>query len=252
MRVLRRSLRRGARAQEPSAALRISKRLLWRAPVAAGLLATLALALLNGDLRVSPAEWSARLLIAAVQVGLLVAHSSTRQVCCVRQGLALRSPVAHSTREVGLALVFLIGLMSLVGIRAASLVGQGTTLEPRTGLSGLRAADCRRDAAQCADSPAACALCVRGAIGRRCRLAWLTCVHARRGRVSGLGRESGDCADAPPHGYVLGRRLAERAAGGGRVWNRAGRIGGMDRRAEQWTMGHRHRRRRGCPLSGSG
>jgi putative nucleotidyltransferase with HDIG domain len=49
----------------------------------------------------------------------------------------LRSPVAHSTREVGLALVFLIGLMSLVGIRAASLVGQGTTLTPELGFLGF-------------------------------------------------------------------------------------------------------------------
>jgi putative nucleotidyltransferase with HDIG domain len=136
MRVLRRSIRRGARAQEPSAALRISKRLLWRAPVAVGLLATLALALLNGDLRVSPAEWAARLLIASAQVGLLVAFFY--QTGLLRPtGLALRSPVAHSTREVGLALVFLIGLMSLVGIRAASLVGQGTTLTPELGFLGF-------------------------------------------------------------------------------------------------------------------
>jgi putative nucleotidyltransferase with HDIG domain len=129
-------MRRGARAREPSAALRISKRLLWRAPVAVGLLATLALALLNGDLRVSPAEWAARLLIASAQVGLLVAFFY--QTGLLRPiGLALRSPVAHSTREVGLALVFLIGLMSLVGIRAASLVGQGTTLTHELGFLGF-------------------------------------------------------------------------------------------------------------------
>jgi putative nucleotidyltransferase with HDIG domain len=136
MRVLRRSLRRGARAQEPSGALRVSKRLLWRAPVAAGLLAMLALALLNGDLCVSPAEWVARLLIAAAQVGLLAAFFY--QTGLLRPtGLALRSPVAHSTREVGLALVFLIGLMSLIGVRAASLVGQGTTLSHELGFLGF-------------------------------------------------------------------------------------------------------------------
>jgi hypothetical protein len=73
MRVLRRSTRRGVRAQEPSVAARISKSLPWRAPIAIGLLATLALALLNGDLRVSLAEWAARLLIALAQVGLLAA-----------------------------------------------------------------------------------------------------------------------------------------------------------------------------------
>jgi len=101
-----------------------------------GLLATLALALLNGDLRVSPAEWAARLLIASAQVGLLVAFFY--QTGLLRPtGLALRSPVAHSTREVGLALVFLIGLMSLVGIRAASLVGQGTTLTHELGFLGF-------------------------------------------------------------------------------------------------------------------
>jgi len=96
----------------------------------------LALALLNGDLRVSPAEWAARLLIASAQVGLLAAFFY--QTGLLRPtGLALRSPVAHSTREVGLALASLVGLMSLVGIRAASLVGHGTTLTHELGFLGF-------------------------------------------------------------------------------------------------------------------
>jgi putative nucleotidyltransferase with HDIG domain len=82
---------------------------------------------LNGDLRISPVEWMARLLIALAQVGLLAAFFY--QTGLLRPtGLALRSPVAHSAREVGLVLASLVGLMSLIGVRAASLVGQGTTL----------------------------------------------------------------------------------------------------------------------------
>jgi di/tricarboxylate transporter len=99
----------------------------WRAPIAtAGLLATLALALLNGDLRVSPAAWTARLLIALAQVGLLAAFFQ-RTGLLRPTGLALRSPIAHSTRSVGLALACLVALLSLIGVRAASLVGHGAT-----------------------------------------------------------------------------------------------------------------------------
>ncbi len=136
MRVLRRSTRRGARAQEVSGAARISTLHAWRAPVAVGLLAAIGLALLNGDLRVSPAEWTARVLIALAQVGLLVAFFF-RTGLLRPTGLALRSPIAHSTREVGLALVFLTGLMSLIGMRAASLVGHGATLAHELGFLGF-------------------------------------------------------------------------------------------------------------------
>jgi putative nucleotidyltransferase with HDIG domain len=136
MRVLRRSTRRGVRAQEPSVAARISKSLPWRAPIAIGLLATLALALLNGDLRVSLAEWAARLLIALAQVGLLAAFFYSTGLLRPT-GLALRSPIAHSTRSVGLALACLVALLSLIGVRAASLVGQGATLTPELGFLGF-------------------------------------------------------------------------------------------------------------------
>jgi len=108
----------------------------WRAPVAAGLAATLALALLNGDLRMPPVEWTARLLIALAQVGLLAAFFY--QTGLLRPtGLALRSPIAHSAREVGLVLASLVGLMSLIGVRAASLVGAGTPLTPELGFLGF-------------------------------------------------------------------------------------------------------------------
>lgn len=108
----------------------------WRAPVAAGLAATLALALLNGDLRISHVEWTARLLIALAQVGLLAAFFY--QTGLLRPtGLALRSPIAHSAREVGLVLASLVGLMSLIGVRAASLVGAGTPLTPELGFLGF-------------------------------------------------------------------------------------------------------------------
>jgi putative nucleotidyltransferase with HDIG domain len=129
-------MRRGARAQEPSVAARISKSLPWRAPIVAGLLAALALALLNGDLRVSPAAWAARLLIALAQVGLLTAFFQ-RTGLLRPTGLALRSPIAHSTRSVGLALACLVALLSLIGVRAASLVGHGATLSPELGFLGF-------------------------------------------------------------------------------------------------------------------
>lgn len=137
MRILRRSTRRRARAQQATtAATQVSKSRRWRVPVAAGLLATLMIALLSGDWRVSPAEWVARVLIALAQVGLLAAlfHGTG---LLRPTGLALRSPIAHSTREVGLVLVFLVGLLSLVGVRAASLAAQGAVLTPELGFLGF-------------------------------------------------------------------------------------------------------------------
>jgi len=136
MRVLRRRVRRGARAQEPSGGVRILKSLPWRAPVALGLLAAPMLALLNGDWRASPAEWVARLLVALAQVGLLAAFFHSTGLLRPT-GLALRSPIAHSARSVGLVLACLVALLSLIGVRAASLVGQGATLTPELGFLGF-------------------------------------------------------------------------------------------------------------------
>lgn len=49
----------------------------------------------------------------------------------------MRSPIAHSTRSVGLALACLVALLSIIGVRAASLVGHGATLTPELGFLGF-------------------------------------------------------------------------------------------------------------------
>ncbi|MCX7992661.1 MAG: HD domain-containing protein [Fimbriimonadales bacterium] len=90
------------------------------------------LAIFNGELRTLPSTLPERLLIALAQVGLLTAFFY--QTGILRPtGLALRSPVAQSAREAGLALTLLIGFFSLLGVRAAALVGQGATLSPELG-----------------------------------------------------------------------------------------------------------------------
>ncbi|MCS6918856.1 MAG: HD domain-containing protein [Fimbriimonadales bacterium] len=103
-----------------------------RAPLALGALTALTLALLNGELRTLLAAAPERIVIAVAQVGLLAAFCHFTGLLRPT-GLALRSPVAHSTRETGLALTALIGFFSLLGVRAASLVGQGATLSPELG-----------------------------------------------------------------------------------------------------------------------
>ncbi|MCS7190149.1 MAG: HD domain-containing protein [Fimbriimonadales bacterium] len=105
---------------------------LARAPLGLGVLAAVGLALLNGDLRSLPDTLSTRLLIAAAQVGLLAAIFY--QTGLIRPtGLTLRSPVAHSTREAGLLLAILVGFFSLLGVRAASLVGQSASFTAELG-----------------------------------------------------------------------------------------------------------------------
>jgi len=136
MRVLKGSTRRGACAPRLVATRWIIPRRSLRVPLAAGLVATLALALLSGDLHISPAEWATRLVIALAQVALLAAFFH-RTGLLRPTGLALHSPIAHSTRTVGLALVSLVGLMSMVGMRVASLAGQGTALTPELGFCGF-------------------------------------------------------------------------------------------------------------------
>ncbi|GIV07408.1 MAG: hypothetical protein KatS3mg017_0610 [Fimbriimonadales bacterium] len=132
MRVPTRSTRSGARKSGAQAAFWRRLQQPLRAPLALGMLAVITLALLNGELRMSPVAALERVAIAAAQVGLLTAFfhftGLTRPT-----GAALRSPVAHSTRETGLALTALIAFFSLLGVRAASLVGQGATLSPELG-----------------------------------------------------------------------------------------------------------------------
>lgn len=132
MRVLTRSARRGARKRNAQADFWRRLQQLLRAPLALGVLAVATLALLNGELRTLPTTALERVAIAAAQVGLLVAFCQLTGLLRPT-GLALRSPIAHSTRETGLALTALIVFFSLLGVRAASLVGQGATLSPELG-----------------------------------------------------------------------------------------------------------------------
>ncbi len=133
MRVFGRGTRRGARGvREALGRFKQRSRTLLSAPVGLGVLATLLLALLNGDLRTLPNTLAERMLIALAEVGLLTAffhHLGLQRPT----GLSLRSPVAHSTREVGLVLVLIVGFFSLLGVRAAALVGEGATMTPELG-----------------------------------------------------------------------------------------------------------------------
>ncbi|MFN7162303.1 MAG: hypothetical protein ACK4NB_04510, partial [Fimbriimonadales bacterium] len=132
MRVLSRSSRRGVRTGNARQPLWSRWQNPWRAPLALGALAALMLLLLNGELRTLPSTILPRTLVAVAQVGLLTAFFHLTGLLRPT-GLALRSPIAHSTRETGLALTALIGFFSLLGVRAASLVGQGATLHAELG-----------------------------------------------------------------------------------------------------------------------
>lgn len=125
MRIGRATLRRGRRQVGVPYRL-FSLPVHWE-KVAVGILAVTLLTLLNGEWRVLPTQWVARLVIATAQVSLIVPlllylglHHRT--------GFALRSPLAHSAREVGIALIFLIGFASLMGIRLASSIADGGAL----------------------------------------------------------------------------------------------------------------------------
>lgn len=100
-------------------------------PLVAGLFSLLALTVLNGEISTLPAQWLQRGLVAAAQVGILSAL--IRQIGLTRaSGLALRSPVAPSAREVGLILLVLIGLGSLLGVRiVAALAGDSVLSSAR-------------------------------------------------------------------------------------------------------------------------
>lgn len=132
MRVLSRSSRRGVRTGNARQPLWRRWQTPWRAPLALGALAVLMLLLLNGELRTLPSTILPRTLVAVAQVGLLTAFFHLTGLLRPT-GLALRSPIAHSTRETGLVLTALIGFFSLLGVRAASLVGQGATLHAELG-----------------------------------------------------------------------------------------------------------------------
>ncbi len=106
-------------------------RLRWQ-PVVAGALIWMALVLLNGSLRSLLPQLGERMLIAGAQLAVLIPllhyGGFLRST-----GLALRSPIAHSAREVGIILLVLISLVSLLGVRLASTIANGSALNAEHG-----------------------------------------------------------------------------------------------------------------------
>ncbi|GBC93545.1 Cyclic-di-AMP phosphodiesterase PgpH [bacterium HR15] len=127
------ALKRGrGRSGAKSASLR-QLRLPWRwESLMAGFISLLALTLLNGEMSALPQQWLQRGLIAAAQVGLMVVL--IRQIGLTRaSGLALRSPIAPSAREVGLILLVLIGFLSLLGVRVVAALAHEPVLGSERG-----------------------------------------------------------------------------------------------------------------------
>ncbi len=92
----------------------------------------MALVLLNGSLRSLLPQLGERMLIAGAQLAVLIPllhyGGFLRST-----GLALRSPIAHSAREVGIILLVLISLVSLLGVRLASTIANGSALNAEHG-----------------------------------------------------------------------------------------------------------------------
>jgi len=100
--------------------------------VVAGALIWLALALLNGSLRTLIPQIGERLLIAGGQLAVLIPMLYYGGLLRPT-GLALRSPIPHSAREVGIILLVLIGLFGLLGVRLASTIANGSALSAEHG-----------------------------------------------------------------------------------------------------------------------
>lgn len=131
MRVWRRS-KRGARLTGAPVLCVAAACRLRRELAVLSVLAVVGLAVLNGELRTLPQTALERVVAALAQVGLIAAL--IHQTGLLRpEGTWLRAPLAHSPREVRLLLLLLISLASLVGVRAASLLGQGATLSAEVG-----------------------------------------------------------------------------------------------------------------------
>ncbi|GIV13219.1 MAG: hypothetical protein KatS3mg021_1501 [Fimbriimonadales bacterium] len=125
MRIGRATLRRG-RGQSGIHHRAWSLPVYW-GHVAVGMFAVGCLTLLNGELRTLPAQWLERLVIAFAQVGLMIPLLHYLGLSRPT-GLALRSPIAHSARETEIALLMIVGLASLLGVRLASAIADGDTL----------------------------------------------------------------------------------------------------------------------------
>ncbi|CUU34412.1 MAG: HD domain-containing protein [Armatimonadetes bacterium] len=125
MRIGRATLRRG-RGQSGIHHRAWSLPVYW-GHVAVGMFAVGCLTLLNGELRTLPVQWLERLVIAFAQVGLMIPLLHYLGLSRPT-GLALRSPIAHSARETGIALLMIVGLASLLGVRLASAIADGDTL----------------------------------------------------------------------------------------------------------------------------
>ncbi|MDW8106843.1 MAG: HDIG domain-containing protein [Armatimonadota bacterium] len=136
MRIRRRDGRRAARRENaPAKRVATAGRTHYRA-LLLGVAAVVLLTLLNGELRWLLRDALMRALVAAAQVGLigaLIHYTGLMRPT----GLNLRAPLSHSSREVRLALLVLISVGSLLGVRAAAPLGQGATLGADFGFLGF-------------------------------------------------------------------------------------------------------------------
>ncbi len=101
-------------------------------PLLMGILSLLALTVLNGEITALLQQWLQRVAIAAAQVALLM--MLIRQLGLMApSGLALRSPIAPSAREVGLILLVLTGFLSLLGVRVLAALSNAPGLGSERG-----------------------------------------------------------------------------------------------------------------------
>ncbi len=122
---------RGPSGARPAPRRQVRLPVRWE-PLIAGILSLIALTVLNGEITALPPQWVQRGLIAAAQVGLMVVL--IRQIGLTRaSGLALRSPVSPSAREVGLILLVLIGFLSLLGVRVVAALAREPVLGSERG-----------------------------------------------------------------------------------------------------------------------
>lgn len=102
------------------------------APLFLGGVSVAMLTLLNGEWGTLRTYWLERLLVASAQVAVMTVL--LHQLGLMRpSGLLLRSPIAPSAREVGIALMLLIAFASLLGVRLASAIADGGALTPQHG-----------------------------------------------------------------------------------------------------------------------
>lgn len=123
------------REDAPARHVATAKRV-WYRVLLLGIAIAVLLTLLNGELRLLARDATLRVLVAIAQAGLIVAL--LHYTGLMHPGrLSLRAPLAYSSCEVRLTLLALIAVGSLIGVRAATPLGQGATLSANFGFLGF-------------------------------------------------------------------------------------------------------------------